>query len=184
MILSVVQVVVLLLFLLILLSIVYYSIRCGISPMPSSGKATRIIAQLIANAHSSSEIIEAGAGFGFLAGALANKFPHVHITAYELSPVPFIVARICAFVFRCRNLTICRRDFFKENFSSANVVVCYLYPGAMLQMKEKLIAELPADSLVISNTFAVPGWNAREIVEVNDLYRTKIYSYLVNMAQS
>ena len=55
--------------------------------------------------------------------------------------------------------------------------VCYLYPGAMRQLKEKFIKELKPGTMIISNTFAIPGWIPQQVWEVNDLYKTKIYRY-------
>ena len=47
----------------------------------------------------------------------------------------------------------------------------------MKRLKEKLEAELKPGTLVISNTFAIPGWAYEKMLEVDDLYRTKIYLY-------
>ena len=75
--------------------IVVYSLRVGITPMPSSGAARRRIVELVP-ADLEGTILELGSGWGGLAVALARRFPAAQVVAYELSPVPWIVARIRA----------------------------------------------------------------------------------------
>ena len=38
-------------------------------------------------------------------------------------------------------------------------------------------AELPSGALVLSNTFALPGWRAIEERTVPDIHRSKVYLY-------
>jgi len=33
--------------------------------------------------------------------------------------------------------------------------------------------------VIISNTFRLPGWQPDEVVELDDLYRTRVYRYVV-----
>jgi len=170
-------VVLLTMLLIVLLSIVYYTIRCGISPMPSSAKAVRILSGLIAEISPPSHIIETGSGFGGLAIALARTFPGVRITAYELSPVPFIFSKILIRLLGIGNLHVFRADYLREDLSAADIIVCYLYPGGMARLMEKLKNELSRNAVVLSNTFAMPGWNPEKVIDTGDIYRTKVYVY-------
>jgi hypothetical protein len=56
------------------ISIVYYGIRLGITPMPSSRKAVRKIVSLIPEG-TNGEIVDLGAGWGSLAYPIAKRFP-------------------------------------------------------------------------------------------------------------
>ena len=47
--------------------------------------------------------------------------------------------------------------------------------GSMTQLSTKLRSELSPDTVVVSNTFALPGWVPDEHVQLKDWYRTKIY---------
>jgi len=121
------------------------------------------------------KIYELGSGWGTLLLLLAEKYPQYQILGLESSPLPFWFSKL-----RLRpypNVKVVREDFFSKNLSDTGLVVCYLYPGAMEKLKLKFEAELRPGAVVISNTFAVPGWVPENMFIVNDLYRTKIYFY-------
>ncbi len=165
--------IVILIILLALLSwLVISSIQAGITPMPSSPKALQAIGTLIPE-HFEGKVVDLGSGWGDLALFLAKKFPESTVTGYEMSYVPYLVSKMRA----KSNLNFFYSDFFNKNLKPFNVVVCYLYPAGMERLKLKLEKELLNGTLVISNTFAVPGWTPIQIVELTDLYRTKIYLY-------
>ena len=63
------------------------------------------------------------------------------------------------------------------SITSASVVICYLYPGAMRRLKGKFEKELSKGAIVVSNTFAIPGWRPMRVIEADDLYRTPLYVY-------
>ena len=62
--------------------------------------------------------------------------------------------------------------------NDATLVLCYLYPGGMTRLQPKLAAELPADALVISNTFALPDWQPADMERADDLYNSPVYLYV------
>jgi hypothetical protein len=160
----------------IFLAIVVWSIRNGIGPVPSSPKQVACIVSLIP-AESHGLIVELGSGWGTLAFALARRFPNRPVLAYENSPVPYLTAKLLQQFLSLPNLQFRRANFFAQPLDSSELVVCYLYRRAMSRLKVKLDKELPAGSFVISNTFAIPGWQPSHISEVQDIYRTKIYLY-------
>lgn len=160
----------------ILGSIVVWSIRNGISPMPTSLKAKRKLLHCIP-VELQGPVYELGSGWGTLAIPIAQKLPKCQVVGYETSPVPFFVSMVRKRLSHLNNLTLHKKDFFKESIDDAALVVCYLYPGAMRKLKKKFQNELKPGTLVISNTFAIPGWVPEKVVEVEDLYKTKIYIY-------
>lgn len=164
-----------LLLLLALVLIVFYTWKLGISPMPTSPKVKEELFKLLPN-EVNGDIYELGSGWGTLARSLAAHYTDHEILAYELSPVPYLFSRL---VNTRKNLHLKREDFFTVSLKEAGLVVCYLYPGAMLKLKAKFESELKPGALVLSHTFAIPGWKPVKIVEVNDLYRTKIYLYII-----
>ncbi len=157
----------------ILLSICYWTIKNGISPMPTSRKVQRALIKALPDTVTG-PIVELGSGWGNLAYSLAKKYEMSEVIGYETSPIPYIVSKL---IFRRNNLCFIRRDFFTEPFQDGSMAVCYLYPGAMQKLKLKLEKEAPHDLLVVTHTFAIPGWVPVKTMEVDDLYRTKIYFY-------
>lgn len=162
-----------------LLSVVWWSLRNGISPMPTSPKVKRRLLEILPQ-QVRGPVFELGSGWGSLALSLARHYPLLPVTGYETSPLPFYVSRLRAWMAQLPGLRLCRADFFAQPLGEAALVVCYLYPGAMLKLKSKFQHELQPGTWVISHTFAIPGWQPQAVYEVEDLYRTKIYVYLVS----
>jgi hypothetical protein len=159
-----------------LLSIVYWSWRNGISPMPSSRKAKRCLLGAL-SMDIRGPIFELGSGWGTLAFPLARKFPECHVKAYENSLIPFLFSKCRHHLDPLPNLKFYHGDFFKVPLGEARLVVCYLYPEAMRRLKTKFQQELLPGAWLISNTFSIAGWKPKRIYEVGDLYRTKIFLY-------
>lgn len=156
-------------------SIVYFSLRLGISPMPSSIRARRAMLAMIPESHAG-EIHELGAGWGGVALALAARCAQSRVIAWEQSWVPWCVLRLRSL--GVANLEVRRADFFGAPLETATILVCYLYPGAMQALARKLIEERPgAEVRVVTNTFAFRGWPVAAEVTVDDVYRTRVVQY-------
>jgi len=155
-------------------SIVLWSLRMGIAPMPTTQKAKRALLSLLPP-ECEGVVYELGSGWGNLAWALAKRYPKAQIRAYEMSPIPYFFAKLC---FSAPNLHYFRRDFRDISLKNADLIVCYLYPGAMQQLKVKFEQELKPGTFIASNTFAIPGWKPEKAVKLDDLYRTPIYLYI------
>jgi hypothetical protein len=164
------------------LSIVAFSVMNGISPMPCSRKAWAAILQLIKETSPGGRIIDPGSGWGTFCFAAARAFPDSEIHGYENSPVPFLYCILINVLFRRRNLRFYCRNFHTAPLHEASLVYCYLYSGAMEKLKPKFEKELRPGTVVISNTFAVPQWKPQRVVELKDIYRSKIYLYVAGDA--
>lgn len=146
--------------------------RNGISPMPTAPKTKRRLLQALPDEFEG-KIVELGSGWATLAAPLANKYPRARVVGYETSPIPYYFSKL----HRAPNLSFERRDFFDVPLSDAGMVICYLYPAAMKRLKDKFANELLPGTVVVSHTFAVPGWVPEKTVQVKDLYNTVIYFY-------
>ena len=158
-----------------------YSWITGISPVSSTFKSRKKIIKTVSPTQKGF-IYELGAGWGALAFPLARRCPESKVVAYELSPVPWIFLKLCAFLFGPRNLLIERRNFLKEDLSKAFLVVCYLYPGAMAKLSSKLVMELKPGARVISNTFEIPDWTPTAIQNLEDVMCPQIFYYKMDSA--
>lgn len=161
-----------------MLSVVIWTIRLGISPMPTSKKAKKAILQSLPH-NISGKIVDLGSGWGTLIFPLARQHPNCTVIGYELSPFPYLISKIRHFFQPLPNLKIYRKEFLNAPLQDADIIVCYLYPAVMYPLKVKFEQELRPGSLVVSSTFAVPGWKPDQIIEVNDIYHSKIYIYFV-----
>jgi len=147
-----------------IISIVGYSLHYGISPMPSSKKCCRVMVGL-----AEGRVAELGAGFGGVSCALKKK--GCQLESFEISFLPYWICRL-------RGVRAKRKDFFDADLSSFDTIICYLYPGAMEKLRLKFERELKPGTLVITNTFAVPGWKPTKVFTIDDLYRSRVISYL------
>ncbi|WP_339818314.1 class I SAM-dependent methyltransferase [Paenibacillus sp. FSL R7-0216] len=181
---------VLLIFLLVAaVMIVYWSWRNGISPMPASAAVRRTVVQELMRLERTAApnraaplvpvcpIVEAGAGWGTLALAIAGADPRLRIVGIENSMVPWLFSRLALRMGAYSQVQFLRGDLYKFPYETAGTVICYLYPEAMRRLDPLLRARLTPGARVISVCFALPGWQPTEVVTCRDMYRTKIYIY-------
>jgi len=158
------------------LSIVRWTLKIGISPMPSSTKACCAILKVSQEAPEGT-IIDLGSGWGTLIFALARQYPDRQIIGYELSWLPWVYTMIYKTMFCFKNVTIHRQDFLNTPLPEASLLVCYLFPKGMIDLQRKLIGEPCFGSMLISSTFALPDSRAIKTIQLDDLYKTSIYVY-------
>lgn len=158
------------------ISIVLTSMRTGIFPSPSSSKTARTIVAAAENS-GTGPIVDLGSGWGSLVTALARKYPHRKIVGYELSLVPWCFSKIRKFVSGLDNLILYRNDFLNADLSDASVLICYLFPGGMDSLKDKLEGDNIREVLLVSSTFALPASEPVKIIQVKDTFRTPVYLY-------
>lgn len=134
--------------------IFYYEQKTGIVPSPSMPSVRRDVIQIIHNHKNDFEsdtplnIIDIGSGWGGLLQKLGTNFPKANITGYELSPAPFFFSKL--FTLFQKNINILNKDFFKENLSECDIIICYLSPWHMNKMKD---IKFKSGSLLISCSF-------------------------------
>lgn len=157
-------------------SVLWQTVRLGIGPVPTSPRVRRAVLALVPPTLEG-EVHELGAGWGGLALGLARRCPRAHVIAWECSPVPYLVLCARQRLGRVPNLEVRCADFFGASLKQAEAVVCYLFPGAMARLDDLLRANLRADSVVITHTFALRGWRPEVTQVEKDLYRTPIYRY-------
>ena len=144
----------------------YYTLRVGITPMPSSRKAVSAMIGIIPS-NLKGTIVDLGAGWGTLGYPVAKAFPEATVVGYELSPIPWAYSRIKQFVARRRNLTFKRKGISEVDLSTVDIVLVYLQPRAMRRLSPKLRDELKPGALVLSNSFPLPGWEQSAVYELS-----------------
>lgn len=139
--------------------------------MPTSRKARGVIQSLIGKG----KVYELGSGWGKLAIELSRGN---QVIAFEKAFVPWLFSKINQFMRANRQISILKYDIYSADLSDADVVYCYLYPGAMKKLAPKFETELKKSSLVISNSFQIPGRKPDKVIEVGDWGRSYIYLYI------
>ncbi|RKP51643.1 class I SAM-dependent methyltransferase [Cohnella endophytica] len=162
------------------LSIVYASWRNGISPMPSSARVRRAVADEITRLNQPPGlIVEAGSGWGTLGLSVAKNCDGWRVRGIENSPIPLFYSRMASWLtFGLQPRASFRYgDIYRHSYEDADIVLCYLYPGAMKRLDPILRQRLAPETRVISICFAIPGWKAAKVIQCDDLYRTALYVY-------
>ena len=144
--------------------------------MPSSRKVKeKILAQIPKD--TKGDIYELGCGWGTLLFPVAKAHPDSRVTGYEYALIPWLYTQVRQTFFPLKNITLHKADFLEQSLENADIVICYLYTGAMNALQSKFEQELKPGTLVISNTFSLPQWKAEKTIVLDDLYRTRIYVY-------
>lgn len=158
------------------ISIVWFTLKTGISPMPSSAKTRSAILKLSEQAPEG-PVIDLGSGWGTLLFALARKYPDRQIIGYELSWLPYLFSCICKILFRMHHIQIIRADFLSAHLPETALLISYLHPQGMHDLKERLSQLQLNQTMLISSTFALPDSEAKQLLHMDDLYHTPIYLY-------
>ncbi len=176
----------------VLLSVVWIvlvSWRNGISPMPTSKSVRLAVAAEVNRIPGYGNIIEAGSGWGTLGLDVIRHCPGKRLTGIENSSLPLWFSQLHTILLTrflpaagsresLRNRVYFKRgDIYNSSYSDAGIVLCYLFPGAMVRLAEKFKQELPRGAVVISVCFALPGRQPIRILTCKDHLRTKVYVY-------
>lgn len=163
--------------LLAVLSIVFVSWRNGISPMPSSALVRRAVMQELKRISKRGLMVEAGSGWGTLALQAGRIYSDSRIVGVENSVIPLWISKLAAKWHKKAHVSFVRGDLYTYCYRDVDIVVCYLFPGAMKRLGPILRAQLAPGTHVISICFAIPDWEPERVTICRDLYRTKIYLY-------
>jgi SAM-dependent methyltransferase len=119
---------------------------------------------------SQARVLDLGCGLGgFLAGLNAAR-PDLRLAGVEMAPLNWLTSRL-----RLRGKAKIRLgSLWDEDLSKFDVVYAYLSPAPMARLWEKIEREMRPGSLFISNTFAVPGKEPDETVELHDLSHARL----------
>jgi len=122
-------------------------------------------------------IFELGSGWGNLLIPLAKAHPRRTVVGYELSFVPWLTSVLLKKVLGLDNFQVYRKNFLHEDLASASVVVCYLFPGGMRGIENKLKAEGGSLEYLISNNLSLPSNKPIKTIQIDDFYKSPIYLY-------
>ncbi|AIQ49982.1 hypothetical protein R70723_31955 [Paenibacillus sp. FSL R7-0273] len=175
--------------LLSVLWIVLISWKNGISPMPASGLVRLAVIAEVQRIRGYSNIVEAGSGWGTLGLEVIRHCPGKRLTGIENSGIPLGFSRLFTLLYArmlpekgagegLRKRVIFKRgDIYSYSYRDADIVLCYLFPGAMALLAEKFRQQLPQGATVISICFALPDRQPVRVITCKDRLRTKVYVY-------
>lgn len=120
-------------------------------------------------------LLDVGCGFGGLLVRLAPRFPEGRFHGVELAPLSAAIARLrAAFSPGCE---AARRDLWSTDLAGYDVVYAFLSPVPMPRLWDKALAEMDEGSLLVSNTFPVPGVAPTRVIPLPGLRTSALYLY-------
>lgn len=122
-------------------------------------------------------LIDLGGGTGALLARLADARPDMDFTGVELAPLPWLIGRLRAA--RRRNVNWRRGDFWRESLAPYAVAYAFLSPVPMARLWAKAQVEMRPGSLLVSNSFPVPGVSPAGTLTLADRRRTRLYLYRI-----
>ena len=123
------------------------------------------------------KIADLGSGWGGVLKLLSRSYKNSTIHGYELSPWPYRVARIRAWL-NGKGFTVDKKSFLTEDLSAYDILYCYLHPKLMKDLVPQF-KTLKSGSLIISCSFEIPEWQPLETSSVKGVVDIPIYIYKV-----
>lgn len=117
--------------------------------------------------------VDLGCGPAGMLLTLARQFPQGQFVGVETAPLTFFVAWLRAL--RQPNCQIRYESLWRTDLSAFSVVYSFLSPAPMPDLWAKARAEMPVGSLLISNTFGIPGQPADQQIELHDWRRSSLF---------
>lgn len=114
-----------------------------------------------------------GAGTG-RAMIIAQKEFGYQVVGYELSPPLFVLAKINMLFHGIKN-KMHMKNFYSQDLGEVDVVFCFLTSPAMEKLRPKFEHELKKNTVVISYSFSIKGWEPEKIIADGTPGKTFIY---------
>lgn len=147
---------------------VYWSTFRTRVPLYLSGRKVRAaLLELLPPAGTPLRFVDLGCGLGGVTLALAQARRDGAFTGVELAPLPAWVGQMRA-QRGPRNARILRASLWEQPLGAYDFVYAFLSPVPMPALWEKARREMRAGTLLVSNSFAVPGQEPDQVVEVGD----------------
>ncbi len=159
---------------LVTLGVFWNSARSGVPLYLSNRKTKEVLAGLVPEKEGF-RFADLGCGVGGPVITLAQGRPDGHFTGVETAPILFVAAWLRNRLFGGANAEIIFTDYRKLDLGPFDCVYCFLSPVPMPDVYEKARREMRPGSLLISNSFVVPGYPADEIIEVGDGRKTRLH---------
>ena len=142
-------------------------------PLYLTGRDTlKKLEELLADQKKTFKFIDLGSGLARTLIDLSKKFPESEFYGVETAPLVFLISWLRTLL--RKNCHIRYLSIWKVNLCEYDIVYCFLSPVPMPALWEKAKSEMKKDSLLVSNTFSIPGVQATKTIVLNDWRDSKI----------
>jgi hypothetical protein len=121
------------------------------------------------------DFVDLGSGIGGVLTHLSRTHPHGTFHGVETAPLPFAWSWLRIKLGGYRNCHVYWRSLWDCDLAKYDVAFAYLSPVPMAALWKKVQSEMRADTLFISNTFAVEDHPPQKILQTDDLHHSELY---------
>lgn len=130
----------------------------------------RAVEAVASRAPAQARVLDLGCGLGGWLSGLKTIRPDLALAGVEMAPLNWLASRL-----RLNGrATVRLGSLWSESLTDYDIVYAYLSPAPMAELWRKVEREMRPGSLFISNTFAVPGIEADETIELHDLSQARL----------
>ena len=122
--------------------------------------------------------IDLGCGCGGLLKNLSHVQSNGSYYGIEAAPLPYLVSKVRNRMFAPTN-KITWGDFWKDDLAQYDVVYAYLSPVPMESLWQKARQEMRPGSMLISNSFIIPGVLPEKSLPLNDFSGSTLYMWRI-----
>ena len=159
----------------VITALVFWSSYRTRVPLYLTNRRTAAALTELLAARAPGHMLDIGSGTGSLLQAVARQLPDWRFNGIESSPLPYLVSRWLSR--GIENLSVRRGDFFAADWRDVDVVYAFLSPVPMTRVWSKACGEMRPGSLLISNSFEIPGVQPVRRIVVDDRRKTELLLY-------
>jgi len=142
-------------------------------PLYLTNRKTAEALRALMQERGASRFIDLGSGLGGVVRAIDGE-GRVAI-GVETAPLAWLVSAVLS---KINNRgRILRQDIWSTDLSGQDVVYAFLSPEPMPALYDKAKREMKPGSLLVSNSFSVPGQTADEVWDLADRRKTQLFLY-------
>ncbi len=156
---------------------VFWNVRSERVPLYLSNQETCQVIHEILQRYDHPSFLDMGCGVGSTIIRLSALNPNLQFTGIENAPFPYFIAKVRSAlkIFSPnQNNKIFYGDLWQKDLYEFDVVYCFLSPEPMPKIYDKAKQEMKSGSILISNSFEIPGFPPHEVIDVDDRRKTRL----------
>lgn len=147
-------------------------------PLYLSSKSVNTALKTLLPEQGQFSFVDLGSGCGGLLNNLASVHRNGIFYGIESAPLPCLISKLRN-IFHVSSCKIFWGDFWQYDFSKYDVVYAYLSPIPMESLWHKASKEMRPGSLLISNTFIIPGVTPYKSIQLNDFSNSTLHLWKI-----
>ena len=146
-------------------------------PLYLSNDTTRQALKKLIENKDQIRFIDLGSGLGGNVAFMSQQTNVKTSVGVETAPLPYLISKLLSLF---RGGHIHAQNIWHTDLANYDFVYAFLSPEPMAKLWQKALAEMPENSVFVSNSFAVPEVSPTEVWELADKRETELYIYKIS----